>query len=96
MTEPITIEIPAELVESIARRAAEIAAERSSNRADGWAEWMNVETAACYMDVSVERVRKLIARKALPSYSEGKGCRRFLRRSEIDACLAELREGGAH
>ena len=52
---------------------------------------MSVETAARYMDVSSERIRKLTSRRALPFYSEGVGCRITLRRADLDEYLIGLR-----
>jgi hypothetical protein len=54
-------------------------------------EWFNVESAAVYMDVSPERVRKLIARRAIVYSQEAPGCRVFLRRADLDAYLNEHR-----
>jgi hypothetical protein len=54
-------------------------------------EWFNVESAAAYMDVAPERVRKLIARGAVAYSQEGAGCRVLLRRADVDAYLIEHR-----
>jgi len=56
-----------------------------------WPEWMSVETAARYLDVSEERVRKLKDRGALTCYQEGPGCRVFFRRTELDQAMGALR-----
>jgi excisionase family DNA binding protein len=76
-------------LDALARLVETRVLERLDDR-QGWPEWLSVENAAAYLDVSPERVRKLIAAGKLPSYSEGPGCRRFLRRSEIDAAMSEL------
>ena len=49
-----------------------------------WPEWMSVETAARYLDMPVERIRKLIARRAIPFAQEGSGCRIFFSRHDLD------------
>ena len=54
-------------------------------------EWMSVESAARYLDVSPERVRKLVARRTIPHYQEGPGCRVFLRRRELDEWMLRSR-----
>ncbi|MBA2460729.1 MAG: helix-turn-helix domain-containing protein, partial [Actinobacteria bacterium] len=54
-------------------------------------EWLSVESAAVYLDVSPERVRKLVARRALPYYQDGIGCRVFLRRRELDEWMSRTR-----
>jgi excisionase family DNA binding protein len=81
-----------ELVEAIAARAAEIVVERLQVGQQSWPEWMGIETAAQYLDVSPERLRKLQARRRLPFHQEGPGCRVFFRRSELDVAMAELRQ----
>jgi len=45
------------------------------------------------LDVSPERVRKLIARRAIPHYQDGHGCRIFLRRRELDEWKSASRLG---
>ena len=77
-----------DVVEAIAERAAQIVLERES-RTTGWPEWMGVETAARYLDISPERVRKLQARRLIPYHQEGPGCRVFFRRAELDAAMSE-------
>jgi excisionase family DNA binding protein len=64
---------------------------RAEVEAAAWPEWMAIETAARYLDVTVERVRKLHARREIPFYQEGKGCRVFFRRSELDEWMARSR-----
>jgi excisionase family DNA binding protein len=54
-------------------------------------EWLNVDSAAAYMDVSAERVRKLIARRAIAYSQEGPGCRVLLNRRDLDAYLIDHR-----
>ena len=79
-------------VEAIAERVASILAEQP--RAEGsesWPEWMSVETAARYLDVSPERVRKLQGRGELPFHQEGPRCRVFFRRSDLDEAMAGWR-----
>src|SRR6266540_18458 len=56
-----------------------------------WPEWMNVETAARYLDVSPERVRKLQARGELPFYQEAPGCRVAFNRRELDEAIRRWR-----
>jgi excisionase family DNA binding protein len=88
----LTLQLPEELVEAIALRAADIAVERLQVELQAWPEWMGIETAARYLDVSVERLRKLQARRQLPFHQEGRGCRVFFCRSELDAAMTELQK----
>jgi Helix-turn-helix domain len=66
-------------------------AEIDPRRADGWPEWMSVETAARYLDVSEERVRKFKDRRAIPYYQEAPNCRVFFCRAELDQWMHEAR-----
>jgi excisionase family DNA binding protein len=79
----------ASFVEAIAERVLARLADRDNG--DAWPEWMSIPTAARYLDVSPERVRKLIARHALPAHREAPGCRVFLRRRDLDATMEALR-----
>jgi excisionase family DNA binding protein len=88
----VTLQLPEELVEAIALRAADIAVERLRVELQAWPEWMGIVTAARYLDVSVERLRKLQARRQLPFHQKGRGCRVFFRRSELDEAMTELQQ----
>jgi len=86
----VKIELPSEaldeLVSEVTRRVlAEL--EPVENRQ----EWLSVESAAYHLDVSAERVRKLIARRAITYYQDGPGCRVSLRRSELDEWMSYSR-----
>jgi hypothetical protein len=52
---------------------------------------MPLDVAARYLGQSVAATRKLYERRKVPSYSEGRGCKVFLRRSEVDAYMEERR-----
>jgi excisionase family DNA binding protein len=70
----------------------EISAALEHNDADPvWPEWMSVETAARYLDVSPERLRKLQARREIPYSQEASGCRVFFRRADLDAWMTSQR-----
>jgi excisionase family DNA binding protein len=73
-----------------AERAASLVTERSQP-AEPWPEWMSIATAARYLDVEPERLRKLQARRSVPYYQEGPGCRVFFRRSELDEWMSRFR-----
>lgn len=60
---------------------------------DSWPEWMNVDTAAGYLDCTPERIRKLVARREIPYHQEAPGCRIFFRREELDTWMAASRRG---
>ena len=80
--------------EQLAAIAAKVRADLSTEiqpNAEPWPEWLSVESAARYLDVAQERVRKLIARRAVPYYQEAPGCRIFFRRSELDEWMQTFR-----
>lgn len=85
-----TLPIPEELVEEIARRAAEILrAEESPDVSP----WMDVKTAAEYLGWPVKRLYNLTSAKAVPCRKhEG---RIMFHRDELDAWLEDFREGPA-
>lgn len=90
----LPVVLPQETVAALAEQAAAIALARLSDRpaGDGWPEWMSVETAATYLDMAEERIRKLKDRRVIPYYQDGPGCRVFLRRSELDDWMASFRK----
>ena len=83
----------AELIRAVASLAADaaLAELRSSGESTTWPRWMSVETAAQYLDISVERLRKLVARGRIPFVQEGPGCRVFFDRTELDAWMRRQR-----
>ena len=79
------------MLEAIAELVEARVLERLTDAAPAAPEWLSVESAARYLDISPERVRKLIARRAIPYYQDAPGCRVFLRRRELDDCMSALR-----
>jgi excisionase family DNA binding protein len=85
----LALAIPDDAVAEIVERVAALVVERMQVESHSWPEWMSVETAARYLDVSPERLRKLQARRQLPYHQEGPGCRVFFRQKELDAAMSE-------
>jgi hypothetical protein len=78
-----------ELVERIARRAAELVAEQPGKPvADGWLR--GAERIAAYIDAPRSRVYGLVSAKRIPVHHDGSAL--IARRSELDKWL--LRGGG--
>jgi len=67
---------------------------REQLAAEAWPGWLDVPTAAKYMSVSPERVRKLIARNAIPYSQEAPGCRVLIERRALDQHLRHRAGGG--
>lgn len=84
----LTLDLPPELVEQIAERAAELVAERAG---DGEADrWLTVAEAAEYLRCSTGRIYQLVSARRIP-YSKD-GSRTLFRRSELDRWVEQ---GGA-
>jgi excisionase family DNA binding protein len=60
-----------------------------------WPEWMSIATAARYLDVGVERLRKLVAGRAIPFVQEAPACRIFFSRSELDGWMRGFQQTGS-
>ena len=90
----IAITLPADIVDVIVAEVTKLVIlEGTSARGASvdLPEFMSVDTAARYLDVSPERIRKLQARKKLPYYQESVGCRVLFRRTDLDEWMAKLR-----
>jgi excisionase family DNA binding protein len=96
----LTLLVPTDALDAIVEIVQARVAERLEASIDSaYPEWLSVESAASYLDVSPERVRKLVARRTIPYYQEGPGCRVFLRRRELDEYMNAFRvapAGGSH
>lgn len=64
---------------------------RAEIEAAAWPEWQSIATAARYLDVSPERLRKLVARRAIPFHQEDVGCRISFRRRDLDDWMSGQR-----
>lgn len=57
---------------------------------DDTSEWLDSRSAAEYLDVHRDTLRKLAAEGAIPVHQDGRGCKLFFRRADLD----EWRERG--
>jgi excisionase family DNA binding protein len=80
------------LAAAIVERLAPMLAELGPS--DRWPAFMSAETAAAYLDVSVERIRKLKDRREIPFIQEAPGHRVLFARGDLDAWMASMRRGG--
>jgi excisionase family DNA binding protein len=89
----VSLTIPDEVVNAIAAALTErlLPILRSATSAEQWPEWMAIDTAARYLDVSPQRLRKLVARRQIPFHQEDTGCRILFRRSDLDQWMAGFR-----
>ena len=83
----VSISLDDDAINAIAVRIAEILRTAEARRDAGdepSSEWMGVPGAAQYLGISQERVRKLVARRAVPYVQEGHGHRVFFSRRALD------------
>ena len=89
----LRIELPPavleQLVELVATRVLEVLGEREGG--DGSPEFLDVPAAAAFLGITVGRMRKLQARRALPYHQEGPGCRVLFARSDLEEFMAGQR-----
>jgi excisionase family DNA binding protein len=79
------------LVDKLAARVAAAVVERLGRASnDDAAEWLDSRSAAEYLGVHRDTLRKVAAERAIPVHQDGRGCKLFFRRSDLD----EWRERG--
>jgi hypothetical protein len=84
------IDLTATLAALKAEIKTEVLAELGVNRdSDTWPGWMNATTASRYLDVSVERIYKLVQRGQFPVSQAGPGHRLSFERKRLDAWMNE-------
>jgi excisionase family DNA binding protein len=92
VTTPYLVDLTAALEQMRATLRDELLADlRAERDAAAWPEWMSVDTAARYLDVSPERLRKLQARRQIPYHQEDVGCRVLFRRTDLDSWMNTFR-----
>jgi excisionase family DNA binding protein len=68
----------------VARVAAAVVEHLGRASSDDSAEWLDSRSAAKYLGVHRDTLRKLAAERAIPVYQDGRGCKLFFRRSDLD------------
>ena len=88
----LTFSISPNLVEDLAGRVAERLADRfAADPAAATSPWLNVQSAADYLDWPRERLYKLTASSEIPHYKHDG--RILFRRDELDSWLADYQQG---
>jgi excisionase family DNA binding protein len=84
--------IPDTVIEALATAVSErlLPALHAADAAQPWPEWMAIDTAARYLDVSPQRLRKLVSRREIPFHQEDKGCRVLFRRGDLDDWMSSF------
>lgn len=82
----LRVEVDEELIEQIARRAAELIGERSESAPkDGWLR--GADRIAAYIDAPRSRVYALVSARRIPVHHDGSAL--IARRSELDRWLVQ-------
>jgi hypothetical protein len=82
----LRVEVDEELIEQIARRAAELIGERSESASgDGWLR--GADRIAAYIDAPRSRVYALVSARRIPVHHDGSAL--IARRSELDRWLVQ-------
>jgi|SRR5579884_1095515 len=73
------------VVEQLADRvAAAVVARLEPATAEVASEWMDSRAAADYLGLHRDTLRKLAAERAIPAEQDGRGCKLFFRREDLD------------
>ncbi len=86
------------VIDLLLGRLADLVAERLIDRASAGAtqasaEWLDARTAAEYLGVHRDTLRKLAAERAVPVHQDGPGCKLYFRRDELDDWRRSSRAG---
>jgi excisionase family DNA binding protein len=82
----LSLAVPAELIELVARRAAELLAERQPAALE---PWLTVDQAAQHLACRPKRIYDLCSQRRVPFVKDGS--RTLLRRADLDAYLEAQR-----
>jgi len=77
------------LMDQILGRLADLVVDRLIERTAGHSSdhasaWLDARSAAEYLGVHRDTLRKLAAQRAIPTYQDGPGCKLYFRRDELD------------
>jgi excisionase family DNA binding protein len=86
MSEPLPLLVPAELVEAIAHRVAELLREQTAPT-EAFSPWLDVAGACAYLNFTRDRLYKLTAAGAIPCRKKRGGQGLLFHRDELDAWI---------
>jgi excisionase family DNA binding protein len=73
------------VIEDIVERvAAAVVSRLTADQDHDEREWLDSRDAAEYLGVHRDTLRKLAAERAIPSHQDGRGCKLFFKRSDLD------------
>jgi hypothetical protein len=85
VTAPLTLDLPPDVIEAIAERAAELLAERQPVADDGWLR--GAEQIATYIDSTPSRIYALTSARRIPVEHDGAAI--VAKRSTLDTWIKE-------
>jgi excisionase family DNA binding protein len=89
VSEALALSLPAEAIETIAERAAELVLARLQADIAGGSPWLDWQGAADYLGCKPKRIRNLTSQGRIPFHREGG--RVVYHRQELDAWVLEGR-----
>lgn len=73
------------VIEDIVERVASaVVSGLAANQEPDLGEWLDSRGAAEYLGVHRDTLRKLAAERTIPSHQDGRGCKLFFKRSDLD------------
>jgi len=87
MSEPLALTIPAELVEAIAQRVAELLRNQHTETPADGSPWLDYDAACAYLGFSRDTLYKLTAARAIPCRKKAGGQGLRFHRQELDSWM---------
>jgi excisionase family DNA binding protein len=88
------------LIDQVLGRLADLVVDRliertEAHRTNDVGAWLDARTAAEYLGVHRDTLRKLAAQRAIPTHQDGPGCKLYFRRDELDEWRRSARPIGS-
>jgi excisionase family DNA binding protein len=87
MSEPLVFTLPAELVEQVARRVAQLLRDQPGEPAAAGSPWLDLDGACAYLGFSRDQLYKLTASRSIPCRKKTGGQGLRFHRAELDAWM---------
>jgi hypothetical protein len=89
----VAVTLPDDLLDHLTDLVEERVLARLAAHRETGPRYLDVPAAARHLGITPNRLRKLVARRAIPFIQEGPGCRIHLDRHDLDHHMATLRHG---
>jgi excisionase family DNA binding protein len=87
MSEPLTLTLPADLVDALAHRLAELLRTGETGAPEPVSPWLDVTGACAYLGLTRDALYKLTAARAIPFRKKAGGQGLRFHRDELDAWM---------